>query len=704
MGEFDLSRIKTMNLRLNATMKNELLTENAFDIADFDYRTPSLHHYGQIENKPVGYNKYYENPFIYSFDILRNINNYRFVYNSPLTQVYDYFQTTNEKKKKVNKALTSEQSVTSSLFNPLYNVQLRGMVDNVPLLNDFIGIETMMDTNLGDCSIKELVRLSNSYNSILGMARYKYADFMYCKDLGKVANNHLITLRKFATPVGDQIFKFSGPKYRNGSGKNSSGDFDTAGDIGRLVTWFGTEDNKLEDILKYDYAATWKELNSKIQELDSKEDSEKRGPLGMILNSFNPAYNNMAGAGFAGSHNLLRGLGGRFNGPSDNMEMLRNYDNNKVYEPKNTVQDTHIYEGKLKFNQEFTLVFCYKMRAYDNINQKSAFLDLIANILEVTYKRGSFWGGRQKIVGPPPNKQGWQKANAFIDNAFDKLGGYLNALADGSMNLGDILGKLADGAQELLGKAKDAANNALSSLGGDANEITQNLAKKMTNLNNKYGIGQAIKGSLKNALGRPAMYAFDSLLPGGNSGLWHVTIGNPKNPIMAFGNLIMTKAVVQHSGPLGIDDFPTEIKVSVTLKHAKSRDLTSIAKMYTRGMNDIYLSNARTSLSNWYAIPNAALTDLKKYEEHLAVQANEVTKMANGTGKDNPKAKAEKDTISAIYNSEIDHFGLLSPPKVIQSQHIQDFDDYLIKPDNAFVATTGQDRAIVLRAQADEIA
>ena len=696
---FDLTRIKTMNLKLNAVLKESLLSENSMDIADFNQRTAGLRAPSmklKLQNGERGY----ENPFVFSFDILRNINNYRFVYKNPLKQVYDYYKLEDPKTKEKSKPyhVTTNQAVTSSLFNPLYNVQICGMADNVPLLNDYDGIESQMETDLGDCSIKELVRLSNSYNSILGMARYRYADFMYCKDLGKVANNHLITLRKFPFPVGDHIFKFSGPRYRNGSSKASTGDFDTTGDIGRLVTWFGTEDNKLEDILKYDYAATWKELNSKIQEIDSKEDSEKRGSLGMVFNTFNPEYNAYAAGGFTGTQNLLRGLGARFQGPSDNMEVLRNYDNNKVYEPKNTVQDTHIYEGKLKFNQEFTLVFSYKMRSYDNINQKSAFLDLIANILEVTYKRGSFWGGRQKIVGPPPNKQGWQKANAFIDNAFDKLGGYLNALADGSMNLGDVLGKLADGAQELLGKAKEQAKNALGNLGGSADEITKNVADKVKTLNDKYGIGQAIKGSLKNALGRPAMYAFDSLLPSGVSGLWHVTIGNPKNPIVAFGNLIMTKAVVQHLGPLGIDDFPTEIKVSVTLKHAKSRDLTSIAKMYTRGISDIYLSNARTSLANWYHMPNAAsLSALKTFESHLKDASNAAGKMAAAA---DSKKKLESDASAGGFDYELETAALNLN---IAGKQVVPLDNHLINPENAFLASTGFDRFSTLRVTNDEL-
>ena len=106
--------------------------------------------------------------------------------------------------------------------------------------------------------------------------------------------------------------------------------------------------------------------------------------------------------------------------------------------------------------------------------------------------------------------------------------------------------------------------------------------------NKKFKFSDALKGMVKNQLGRPAIYAMNSLLTGENVGPWHLTIGNPRNPIMSIGNLIMTNSEVTHTGPLGIDDFPTEIIVKVTLKHARPRDSVEIQKMYTKGLSSIY--------------------------------------------------------------------------------------------------------------------
>ena len=47
---------------------------------------------------------------------------------------------------------------------------------------------------------------------------------------------------------------------------------------------------------------------------------------------------------------------------------------------------------------------------------------------------------------------------------------------------------------------------------------------------------------------------------------------------------------VQHYGPLGLDDFPTNLKVTCTLKRGKPRDLREIEKMYMHGNDRIYFS------------------------------------------------------------------------------------------------------------------
>lgn len=544
-------------------------------------------------------------------EIFQVVNNYRCFLSGML------IETGNDGEKqgtngKWYKTYNFKGDLTPSLFNPYHALPVYGIMENVPLMDGtFLSKHDKAEiAKLDDCSIRELVNLSSVRKSILGNARYRYADFMYCKDLGKISNNHMITLRKFAIPVGDNIFRSTVAKTA-GEGKDDP--MSSIGDVGRMITWFDTDDNKLSDIMSYEYEASWKKLDAKIQQLDSQEDDEGRGIAGKIINNLSPGYNLQSARGI-NSGGLLgqlmnsMGIGANSHEYQHNDVALgRNYDNNKVYTPRDTIQDTHIYEGKLTFKHEFTLNFSYKLRAYDNINPKSAFLDLLGNILTVTYRKGTFWGGKSEVLGAKPNKAGWQKYNNVLKglsdaggdlwkNIFHLEGANTDGLLGALSSFGSSLLDIVKGAEmDIGGAASSAMQTAKDFLSGNitADEVmgkvktsVQAGAQKAADLN----LGQVMMGSIKNKLGRPALYAFDSLLTGAKVGLWHVTIGNPKNPIATFGNLIMTNAKITHSGPLGFDDFPTDLHVSVTLKHAMSRDATEISKMYTKGQNGIYFS------------------------------------------------------------------------------------------------------------------
>ena len=95
---------------------------------------------------------------------------------------------------------------------------------------------------------------------------------------------------------------------------------------------------------------------------------------------------------------------------------------------------------------------------------------------------------------------------------------------------------------------------------------------------------------LLNNLGRPNKVMYNSLLSPAPIGFWHVTIGNPKRPIMSIGNMIIKDVSIEHQGPLGLDDFPTGLKVTVQLDRGKSRDIRDIEKMYMQGTDRIYTS------------------------------------------------------------------------------------------------------------------
>ena len=608
-----------------------------------------------------------ENPLKFSSDVLNSINKYRFMFKKAVrtntiryTVVDDSKDTTSGGNNTQHIDYINEAS-TPALFNPWYSVSTKGFSASVPLIvssadestdisigriqdirddgkpKDNANSSTQADTSaekskavetwtemkvnlapqsknidLSDCSIDTLVKLSEQRAtsligkkeaiSELGVAKYRYIDFMFCRDLGKIPNNHLLTLRKFTRPVGDNI-NTRLPK------SDTPYNFNQSMDVGRLVTWFGNGDNKLEDIIKYNYAATFTQLDSKIQQVDSQEDEESTGIIGKMVNTINPRYNQAMSQGRTGAHNFISQLGGRYlstsfanferGGQYERHEIFTPYDQHKVYEPKNTIQSTHVYEGKLTFSQEFTIKFSYKLRAYDNINPRAAFLDLIGNILAVTYRSGTFWGGSRMFRGAPPNKVGTAKVNAFLDRTFDTLGGIGNNLLSGNLDIGGTLGSIWGAVKQI---ASDAFNTAKSLALGNTSTKGKSPLQVIGAIVKHTGLWSGVQGMIKNGLGRPAVYALDSLLTGDNVGLWHLTIGNPRNPIMSIGNLIIDKSEITQSGPLGLDDFPTDLMVSVSLKHGRPRDSAEIQKMYTKGSGPIYTPLGAKAASNFYKL------------------------------------------------------------------------------------------------------
>lgn len=428
-----------------------------------------------------------------------------------------------------------------------------------------------------DCSVKALVKESELGH--MGRAIYNYSDFMFCTHLGKISNNYLITLRRFPYPCGDHInytLQGDNPDEYNGH----------APDIGRLVTWMGTPGNDMSGILKYKVLMPYKDMSAQIQEASGTDGQD--GFLGgmMSLASKSNQSKVVRGIGGGGAINATRSilssfdkrgktLGGMMKGPS-NTEWAYHRDQSKAYGPVDSIAKTSIRsgpeDGGLEFEHPISLTFDYTMRAYDGINAKAAFLDLLGNILAVTYTDAGFWGGA--IHG-----SGAGQSNAFanlpIFNMKDpiSISGIIDAGLASIKDIGSTFnnGSPINGISDLLNAAK-------------------NLGKGMLN---------AGVGSFLNSIGRPVKQGMNSLLNQAPTGLWHLTVGNPRHPIMSMGNMKLTSVEIEHYGPLGLDDFPTGIKVTISLTHAMPRDRMMIENMYNSGDNRIYFSLGRRAYEIW---------------------------------------------------------------------------------------------------------
>lgn len=566
-----------------------------------------------------------------SFDneVLKGLNTYRNwgTFTAPIAKI--------EVSEKPEEDRALPNTSVKSLFNPVYSVgvnqglQLR---QNSPLL-DTPGIRAILREKK-DCSIKGLVEASQK--DMLGRAVYSYADFMYCKELGKVSNNYLITLRRFPFPCGDHI-NYSSPL--DTSVENSTELHNP--DIGRLVTWLGVSGNEMSKILSWTVKMPFEELKSGIQDAGDAG-GDKGGPLGTFLNATtNSKYRDQMVKGYGGTatygymEKITRSAGtgiiakGRntladiyANGNKAPYAGNMGYeDKNKHYGPVDVLIDTHKRGTGLVFNHSFELSFDYELRSYDGINGKAAFLDLLGNILAVTYTNGAFWGGAYRGTGA-------SQSNVFANLPIYKL--------DGNSSFSDVVSSFVDSGKSILSSLGGNTGNPLESI----QNIISTIAK---------GAFSALLGAGLNVMGRPEKHGVASLLSPMPVGFWHVTIGNPWNPIMTIGNLIMEDATIEQYGPLGLDDFPTGIRVKCKLKHGKSRDATQIEHMFMQGETRIYTPVDSEVLKMYEAadpVVAAQMSQLRKDKQDAVDRYKKMKEEGKKAGK-SPEM-IEKDAANAV--------------------------------------------------------
>lgn len=533
-----------------------------------------------------------------------------------------------------------------SLFNHANAVVNDGQAQlymNAPLHDSPSVRETIRKNS--DCSVKALVQASEENQ--MGRAVYRYSDFMFCKYLGKISNNYLITLRRFPAPAGDHI-NYTSPSKKSGENDEKNAHLP---DIGRLVTWMGTPGNEMSNILKYDVNLPYEEMQAQIQ--DSRVDADNGGgPLGALLNMSNPAYQSKALRGAAGGSSvtfmksMLGPQMGSFLSAPPDTSWAYHRDETKAYGPVDAIARTHIRSGAekggIKFEHNITLTFDYELRAFDGINTRAAMLDLLSNVLAVTFSNATYWGGAIHGNGAAQNSI-FTNLPIFHMQSPVSLVGITNAL-------------FSSGNQILSAFNNGKAINGL----GDLINAAMNFGKDFLNM--------AAAGAL-NSLGRPQREGLNSLLNFKPTGVWHLMVGNPRHPIMSMGNMILDNCTIEHYGPLGLDDFPTGLKVTITLKHGTPRDNMKIEQMYMNGDYRIYQPLGNQGLKAWEQAEELydKTYDAKNADDINALSSDTTRYDNNGNIIDVPLVDQETHKIANRSNLLVKYWGTRDPVDILKS-------------------------------------
>jgi hypothetical protein len=191
-------------------------------------------------------------------------------------------------------------------------------------------------------------------------------------------------------------------------------------------------------------------------------------------------------------------------------------------------------------------------------------IDVMTNMMTMTYNNGQFWGGGQRFYGA-----GGKVASQFGDIGLLKNGNFAGYV-------GSVVSDVENGFKSAFGDGDGGFD-----VKGGLLDIGKNLLGNL--------LGSFLKGNVGGPVGTFATKAFISAEPTGD---WHVTIGNPMNPIVMMGNMIVDGTTMTLGEGLGQDDFPVEAKFVVDLKHGKPRDKGDIENMFNAGKGKIYASAA----------------------------------------------------------------------------------------------------------------
>jgi len=406
-----------------------------------------------------------------------------------------------------------------------------------------------------------------------GLATYRMQDFIYLKYYNQIPNNYMITLRRYTYPCNDHMFGLDlSPSDVNALNGYEESHFN----IATAVTYMGEKaGNKLSDILKFDYGANYEEKEAKVEMLQNTDGglaeqmTKKFGVNDQFLSGemSRESAGGMGGlAKQAAKFAMLTGMKGvsvseamaashRFQGN----EFAQVYGEN-VYGDVNVINKTKVRSRGLTYGGNFSLNFEYSLKSLKCVNPRVAMLDILTNFLILTGNYGAFWGGETRFYG--------QKSIApqFGDPA--------------KLRNGDFKGYFSSLMGDLKSGFKEISKNSDGTDGGIMGFIKNLGAGTLEGLlGNLFGGNVGVAGQTQ---------ATPALLSGNPTGYWHVTIGNPLDPIAMMGNLAVTKTTVQFNDVLGYDDFPTEVKFTVELEHCMPRDNAAIENMFNGAKGRIY--------------------------------------------------------------------------------------------------------------------
>jgi len=443
--------------------------------------------------------------------------------------------------------------------------------------------------------------------SIIGgmAAPYYWKDFLFCKYYATIPNNYMITLRRFPTPVLDNLsvpgaLKSSGAYNVEGVGRP----------VAQAVTWFGgNTSNKLSELLSFSTGIKW---TQKDQEATLIQQSMSQGLLNDASTLLGDVLNGIGDGEAAKNIKAIANAVAIASDPNntslENTKYMKMRDMMKdpskgsglfseyIWTSVDVVTSTHFRGVGLPFtwgsSGSITVTFEYDLTSVGEVNTKASMLDILGNLLSIGTNYGSFltpdfrYNSNFPAFGFPGGNKGFEMfykdPEQFVIDYAEQLVNPIESAksAAGDPNKGSF-GDLDDIKNSMNVITKQASGNIAAAI-KESKELFGSSAGRL--------LKTAFTPTFFEAYQFPA-----SLLTGAPVGEWHLVVGNPCNPIAMIGNLICDGVKIDFGEALGPDDFPTSLKAVFTLKHARDRERGEIESIFNRGDGRLYQSSMPTT-------------------------------------------------------------------------------------------------------------
>jgi len=475
--------------------------------------------------------------------------------------------------------------------NAAYNKKISSVRSKNPSASFLVQKSMMAEASVSQ-TLSGALNPSDASSDILGglSAPYKWKDFLYCKHYGTIPNNYMVTLRRFPTPMKDNLSLPTSVKESNIHTMEGAGR-----PVAQAITWWGGDTgNKLSDIISF---STGLNFGNRPQEQSLVQDAFSKGLFSSPINLVDPAT--LVGGAKAGDtaqdlQNYLS-TAAALSDPNRTVEraaLAYNFRDSAtepngpltdfIFVSVDTISNAQIRERGLSWTKEdITLTFEYDLTSVGEVNTKAAIFDIMANLLSIGTNYGQFLAPEIRYN------------NAFPAIGFPGGDAGLNLLYTDPVGFVSQFGPQLEAILTNSGGESDAAaaqtNQAIgnSTVGGQTNVIDlfkQNVSPAVERL-----VGAAFQAEMIEKMQLPL-----SFLSGAPIGEWHLVVGNPCNPVAMIGNLICTGVKIDFSERLGPDDFPAELKATFTMKHGRDRERGEIESMFNRGDGRLYQSTVRT--------------------------------------------------------------------------------------------------------------